>query len=141
MRNAGKPSAALLTREPGSTGSARHAVPDGRLDDDDQVLATFEAKYARVGTGGPWPPREHVFQALATAAAHGSPLAVLVYPDRFDAIWWQAHGFHDSPSHLAAIGLGLFSYRRGPGDDERGQRILDLLDRTPQEAPQLELVA
>jgi hypothetical protein len=102
-------------------------IPDGRLTSGGQHVATFEAKYARFSQED-GPPREHVFQAIATAAAAGSPLAVLVYPDLFEPISWRVHGFGDRPSTLAAIGLGLFAYQRGGGDVERGQRLLALVD-------------
>ena len=88
--------------------------------------ATFEAKYSPRYTSE-WPSRAHVFQALSTAAACSSPLAVLVYPERFDAAWWSVSGFNGKPKALAAIGLDLFGYASGAGDVERGNRILDLL--------------
>jgi hypothetical protein len=108
----------------------RTVVPDGRLMGDRRQLATFEAKYAGCNpeTG---PPREHIFQALSTAAACDSPLAVLVYPKDFDPMWWTVEGFGKRPLHLAAIGLGLFDYRAGTGDIARGKRLLELLDGPP----------
>lgn len=115
----------LLT---GINTNGRSVVPDGRLTDKSKHhLATFEAKYAR-SDSDKWPPREHYFQALATAAACGSDLAVLVYPDAFDPLWWSTDAFNGKPAHLAAIGIGLFSYRRGAGDVERGEALLSLLD-------------
>lgn len=114
----------LLT---GLNTKGRAVEPDGRLTDHTKShLATFEAKYARSDSDR-WPPREHYFQALSTAAACGSDLAVLVYPDAFEPLWWSTTGFNARPAHLAAIGLGLFSYRRGVGDIERGQALLNLL--------------
>jgi hypothetical protein len=117
----------LLRPELGQLVPGRRVIPDGRLAEDGQPVATLEAKYARFVLGD-GPPRDHVFQALSTAAACRSPLAVLVYPDRFEPAWWAVRGFHGQPAHLVAIGLGLFGYRRGPGDVERGQRLLDLLE-------------
>jgi hypothetical protein len=90
------------------------------------TVATFEAKYVRRNKAE-WPEREHIYQTLTTAAACGSPLAVLVYPEQFEPVWWQVEGFNGSPSYLAAIGLGLYSYRRGIGDETRGSRLLGLL--------------
>jgi hypothetical protein len=120
----------LLT---GLNASDRSVVPDGRLTDrSGRHLATFEAKYARVDAGT-WPPREHCFQALATAAACRSELAVLVYPDAFEPVWWSTTAFDGTPAHVAAIGLGLFGYRRGAGDVERGEALLQLLGG-PQQA-------
>lgn len=108
-----------------TAGKARRVEPDGRLTAGGATVATFEAKYAR-GLGLD-PPREHVFQALATAAACGSPLAVLVYPDEFGPVRWNVCGFNGQPARLAAIGLHLFGYRRGAGDRVRGQRLYELL--------------
>jgi hypothetical protein len=108
----------------------RSVIPDGRLVEDARHVATFEAKYARCDAAA-GPPREHVFQALATAAACQSPLAVLVYPDDFAPAWWRVSGWDGAPRWLAAIGLGLFGYRRGAGDRARGARLLELLAGPP----------
>lgn len=85
--------------------------PDGCLSDaSGRVVATFEAKYSSEVK------REHVFQALSTAAALNSPLAVLVYP------WVEAPktlsvtGFHGSPSTLVTLGAGIFDYRGSESD-------------------------
>lgn len=107
--------------------SARSVEPDGQLVSTGTTIATFEAKYSRRALGSEWPLREHVFQALTTAAACHSPLAVLVFPEDFEPCWWDVQGFNGFPSHLAAIGLGLFSYRRGEGDRVRGERVVKLL--------------
>ena len=91
-------------------------------------VATFEAKYARSDSDR-WPPREHYFQALATAAACGSDLAVLVYPDSFDPFWWTTTSFngHAGPPGRR-LASSLFSYRRGPGTSNGDKHCLDLLD-------------
>jgi hypothetical protein len=75
----------LLAISPGAEG--RVVLPDGRLSLGAKTLATFEAKYSPKDYSD-WPRRSHVFQALATAAACDSPLAVLIYPERFEPIWW-----------------------------------------------------
>jgi hypothetical protein len=116
----------------------RDAVADGRLSMGLDTLATFEAKYSPRYTSE-WPSRSHVFQALSTAAACSSPLAVLVYPERFDAAWWSVSGFNGKPKALAAIGLDLFGYASGAGDVERGNRILDLLAGPPSASAALAL--
>jgi len=121
----GKHTTALLEPLDTLAGPARSVEPDGRLMEARQTVATFEAKYKRRGDS--WPPREDIFQALATAAACGSPLAVLVYPDEFPTCRWRVRGFRGRPQELAAVGLGLFTYRSGGGDEERGARILDLM--------------
>ena len=126
LRAAPKHQTLLLNAADGYALKARRVVPDGRIVDSDKHLATLEAKYARISVAD-GPPREHVFQALSTAAACDSRLAILVYPDQFEPVWWDVKGFNGRPGHLTAIGLGLFTYRRGIGDKERGERLLDLL--------------
>lgn len=87
--------------------------PDGRVTDlQGRTVATFEAKYSREVK------REHVFQALTTAAALNSPLAVLVYPWQEAPRTLAVTGFQGSPTTLVAIGAGLFDYRRGESDRE-----------------------
>lgn len=126
MKVASKNRARLLTPIASSPGKRSHVIPDGRLmSQQGTTIATFETKYSR-GTGTA-PQREHVYQALTTAAACQSPLAVLAYPDSFDPVVWEVRGFEDCPARLVAIGLGLYRYRRGSGDRERGQRVYDLL--------------
>ena len=85
--------------------------PDGCLSDTQgRTIATFEAKYSTAVK------REHVFQALSTAAALNSPLAVLVYPWREPPRTLSVTGFHGSPRSLVVLGAGLFDYRRGAHD-------------------------
>lgn len=116
----------LLTPAADSPGSRSHVIPDGRLTTPAGLtVATFETKYSR-GTDTR-PKEEHVYQALTTAAACGSHLAVLAYPDTFNPVTWDVEGFDGRPARLVAIGLGLYRYRRGAGDRERGQRIYNLL--------------
>lgn len=102
----------------------RSVEPDGSLRLGGRIVATFEAKYS-VPTYGR--TRPHLFQAMATAAAVGSPLAVLVYPERSPAIRWEAAGFHGQPRTVIAIGLDMYGYRRGQEDAERGKALLDLV--------------
>lgn len=107
---------------------SRSVYPDGLLIRDDQTRATFDAKYKKRKQGSDWPSREDIYQVVTTAAAYSSPLAVLVYPERFETVWWNVSGLKGSPKRLAAIGLDLFSFRPGAGDLVRGREILDLLD-------------
>jgi hypothetical protein len=107
---------------------SRSVVPDGQLMHNGKTVATFEAKYSAVPDDSSWPERSHVFQALTTAAACESPLSVLVYPESFEPLWWTVDSFHGQPRLLAAIGLGLYSYRRGSGDRKRGEDILALIE-------------
>lgn len=118
----------LLT-SPSAGGSPRGVEPDGQLVENGATIATFEAKYT--ARGQRWPNEDHVFQALSTAAACGSPLAVLAYPESFPSVWWDVSGFGGYPKELAAVGLGLFSYRRGAGDRERGDLLLDVISGRP----------
>ena len=120
----------LLTN-PSPLVAPRFVKPDGQLEEHGHTIATFEAKYSPGPFSTKWPPRSHLFQALSTAAACDSPLAVLVYPRDFGPIWWDVSGFGSRPFHLAAIGLGLFSYRRGVGDVAAGKTLLSLLDGRP----------
>ncbi len=104
---------------------SRSVEPDGTLWVGDRVAANFEAKYSRVDSDATF--RGHVFQAMTTAAALDSPLAVLVYPEKSVPVVWSTTGFNGRPLKLAAIGLDLFGYRRGAGDDLRGNAILELV--------------
>lgn len=126
MRCPPKHGSELIRPAPRSPGRRRSAEPDGRLLDGTSTIASFEAKYSP--GDGTDPPRQHVFQALATAAACRAPLAVLVYPDEFEPVRWDTSGFGGRPGRLVSIGLGLFGYRRGEGDRQRGRRILDLVE-------------
>ena len=116
----------LLVSAPGTVAGSRSVVPDGLIRVDGQTRATFDAKYKRRETSA-WPSREDIYQALCTAAAFHSPLAVLVYPEQFDAIWWDVPGMHGYPSKMAAVGIGLYSYRSGVGEKERSHTLLNLL--------------
>jgi hypothetical protein len=118
-----------LLVSPSEGGTTRSVEPDGELVEHGRTVATFEAKYSTRGAA--WPVNEHIFQALTTAAAYRSPLAILVYPERFPPVWWDLVEFHGTPMNLAAIGLGLFSYQRGAGDRERGQILLEMLRGRP----------
>lgn len=101
--------------------------PDGRVFEDGKVLATFEAKYSQFD--GKAPAREHIYQALTTAAACGAQHAVLVYPGRFDPMAWRVSGFDGRPACLIAVGLDLFSLSLPSMRHSRGQMILDALER------------
>jgi hypothetical protein len=125
---------ALLTN-PSVGVVARDVEPDGELSENGSTLATFEAKYSAGPSGNAWPPREHVFQALATAAARHSPLAVLVYPGSFSPVWWDVEGFHGHPANLVAVGLRMFSYRKGSGEADRAAELLTVLSGRPSAIP------
>lgn len=99
--------------------------PDGRLFREGQLLATFEAKYARFD--GSVPTREHIYQCLSTAAACGSSTAVLVYPDKFPPMSWNVSGFQSHPSRLIAIGLDMFSWPPPSGAESRAAQVMAAL--------------
>lgn len=122
--------APLLTNPPPNF-RRRFVEADGWLIENGQTVATFEAKYSPGPLPERWPERAHLYQAVSTAAACQSPLAVLVYPGHFEPLWWDTSGFDDKPSALVAVGLGLFSYRRGDGDRVRGETLLNVLGGRP----------
>jgi hypothetical protein len=113
-------------------GTPRAVRPDGVLREGTQVVATFEAKYSPGPEPGKrWPNRKDLFQTLATASALSAPVAVLVYPGRFETTWWQVAGV-GPPRRLAAVGLDLYSYRRGTGELGRAARLRHLLEDATQ---------
>ncbi|WP_312977281.1 5-methylcytosine restriction system specificity protein McrC [Corynebacterium sp.] len=100
----------------------RAVAPDGLLrQSDGQVMATFEAKYA---TG---PKRDHVYQALATAAALESPHAFLIYPWDSPAQHYAVTGFYGRPRLLTTVGVNLFGYRRGTSDQSLATTLRNLI--------------
>lgn len=103
----------------------RYVEPDGSLWLQGSPVATFEAKYSM--PTGPEGMRNHVFQAMTTAAALGSSLAVIVYPEQSDPVVWAAQGFDGKPLKVIATGLDMYGYRRGSGDAERGRHVLDIV--------------
>lgn len=95
----------------------RAVQPDGSLWRGSKIVATFEAKYSRASSATSF--RSHYFQALTTAAALKSPLAVLVYPEPSAPVAWHVRGFEGHPGRLIAIGLDMYGYEMG-GERERG---------------------
>ncbi|WP_082970363.1 hypothetical protein [Mycobacterium sp. E2989] len=112
----------LLTKH-GSV--VQRVEPDGLLLRDGTAAVTFEAKYAE---SGDTPRRAHSFQALATAAALHSPLAVIVYPDDAPIRFFDVAGFNGRPKRLATVGLSMFTYRRRGGAEDRAHRLEQLLN-------------
>lgn len=102
----------------------RHVEPDGLLREGSKLLATFESKYSIPTYSS---TRGHFFQAVATAAAMGAPLSVLVYPGKSAPVVWRTHGFDGSPRSVVALGLGMYNYARGEGDRVRGRMLLDIV--------------
>ena len=101
---------------------ARSVEPDGLLRwHDGRAAASFEAKYT---TSSADPKREHVFQALATASALRSPVAVIVLPNDKSPQVYDVTGFNLEPRVLVTVGLPLFNYRKGPTDLENAQKLL-----------------
>jgi hypothetical protein len=100
--------------------------PDGRLYENGELVAAFEAKYSSFD--GKSPDREHTYQAVATAAACGAPLAVLVYPEEFAALVWDVKGSFGAPVRLVALGLGLYKWRPPLEFDQWAADVLRRLD-------------
>lgn len=115
----------LLTGEDSAGGADAFpsaVEPDGLLTHaDGRVLATFEAKYSKR------PKRDHVYQALATAAALTSPVACLLYPWSEPPRRFDVTGFHGHPQTLMTIGVDLFGYRRGDSERELTKTLQVLL--------------
>lgn len=106
---------------------ATSVIPDGALQQaDGRVVATFECKYT---VPRRTPKENHAHQALATAAALGSPLAILVYPNDDPPNPYSVAGFHGYPATLVTVGLSLFEYKKGSGDRERASLVSSILQR------------
>lgn len=114
----------LLLRTNGKT--ALNVIPDGALEMHGRVIATFECKYTVPRST---PKEDHAHQALSTAAALDSPLAVLVYPNDEAPTTYEVAGFHGYPATLVTVGLSLYDYQRGAGDRLRAEALHDLLSR------------
>lgn len=112
---------------------ARSVEPDGSLWLGQDIVASFEAKYSRADSDATF--RSHVFQAMTTAAALDSPLAVLVYPEPSEPVTWTVYGFNDKPLRLVALGLDMYSYRRGEGDESRAASVLEAVQRSSPRYP------
>lgn len=98
--------------------------PDGLLTRGGHAVATFEAKY----TNPPDVPYEdHRYQALSTAAALHSPLAIIVYPGSQSARVFDVEGFGGWPEKLITVGLDMYNYDRDSGDEQRADKIRHLL--------------
>lgn len=105
-----------------SVGSATrlNVEPDGLLRRHGQIVASFECKYTLPGAT---PDEGHVHQTLTTAAAVGSPIAVIVYPTDQAAKYYKVSGFDGNPYCLVTTGLSLFEYRRIGGDQKRAETL------------------
>lgn len=99
-------------------------IPDGALKRGGALVATFEAKYTRPKKV---PDEAHIYQALSAAAALGSPLSVIVYPDRRPIRKYDVVGFNGTPLRLVTVGLDMYGYSRARGDHERADLIRQIL--------------
>jgi hypothetical protein len=131
----------LLTPHGGLPQEPFSPKPDGRLYENGKLVATFEAKYSAYS--GSIPQREHIYQALTTAAACGATTAILVYPEIFDPQLWNVTGFSGQPMVLASVGLGLYKWLPPNEADARAEMLLALVDRlnAPALSPRLMAVA
>jgi len=107
--------------------------PDGRLYENGQLVAAFEAKYSAYD--GKSPDRSHTYQAVATAAACSAPLAVLVYPEEFAPQVWDVKGSFETPLRLVAVGLGLYKWRPPAEFDQWAGGLLNALDNAGHTSP------
>lgn len=112
-----------------NTRTAVRVEPDGLIERDGRVAATFECKYTVPDST---PAEGHVHQALATAAALGSPLSVLIYPGDEPRREYEVAGFHGHPRRIVTLGLNLYSYERGAGDLERSEILYGVLRESAQ---------
>ena len=126
----------ILSPHHDDDGESKSVEPDGRLVEDHRTVATFEAKYKKRHSAN-WPAREDIYQALVAAAAAQSPLSVLVYPEAFDPVRWKVSGLQGWPVTLVAVGLGLFGYKRGAGDQVRGELLFDIISKV--DAPGIQM--
>jgi len=106
----------------------RSVIPDGLLYRGAKPLASIDAKYKKRKFDSTWPSREDIYQVITAAATVGAPVAILAYPESFKAKVWDVAGFRGNPVKLVAIGLGLFSFTPGSGDESRGREILGILN-------------
>lgn len=98
----------LATPALGFPGESFSPKPDGRLYEEGKLIACFEAKYAQFN--GTMPDRNHIYQAIATAAACRAPVAVLVYPGRHTARAWTLNLPEGCPRRLLVLGLDIFRW-------------------------------
>ncbi len=103
-------------------------APDGRLFENGKLIAAFEAKYSAYD--GSVPQREHIYQALGTAAACGAETSVLVYPESFEPQAWDVSGHSGRPGVLIAVGLGLYKWRTPDEMAGQAERLLAAIDGT-----------
>jgi hypothetical protein len=106
------------------TGEEPKIEPDGVLRLNGAPVASFEAKYS---TPTDKALRVHRFQVMTTAAALGAQVAVLVYPQAFEPRVWMNVGATAPPAVVAAIGVDMYAYRSGVGEQVQGGRLWDLV--------------
>jgi hypothetical protein len=109
--------------------------PDGRLYEDGRLMASFEAKYSPFSGGSLDGIRDHIYQAVGTAAACGAPLSILVYPGAFAPQVWDVPGLHGTPRRLIAVGLGLFRWLQPAAASARALELLELIDHWRTSSP------
>lgn len=119
---------ALLTPKGKAPQAQFSPSPDGRLFENGKLLAAFEAKYSSYD--GRLPQREHIYQALGTAAACGASTSVLVYPEAFEPQAWKVSGHSGRPGALIAMGLGLYKLRNPDEMTRLAEQLLAAIDGT-----------
>lgn len=108
-----------------STHQGFSVEPDGRMFEDANVVATFEAKYKPFDG---IPARNDIYQAVTTASVCGAALAILVYPTSFASRIWNVNSFNGKPAKLAAIGMDMFSWAGNETANERANYLLNFID-------------
>lgn len=98
--------------------------PDGVLRLNGAPVASYEAKYS---TPTEKALRLHRFQVMTTAAALGARLGVLVYPQAFEPRVWTNVGATTPPNVVVAVGVDMYAYRSGVGEQVQGGRLWDLV--------------
>lgn len=99
--------------------------PDGRLYEDGEIVATFEAKYKEFDG---LPSRSDIYQALTTASVCNSPLAILVYPTAFTPKLWDVTSFSGRPAILAAVGMDMFRWTGIASAKDMATFLLNFID-------------
>lgn len=110
--------------------TSRRLTPDCVLLRDDKPIVNFEAKYRDYGSTGS-PLRNESYQAITAGRALDTSIAVLVYPNPLPGTWFAIRAAGHSPEHLAVIGLDLFGYRKGVGEEKLADQLLSLLENIP----------
>ena len=115
----------LLSPMDPSTQNGFSVEPDGRLYENENIIATFEAKYKDFDG---LPSRNDIYQAITTSSVCNSSLAILVYPTSFAPQVWDIKSFDGRPAKLAAVGMDMFRWTGSASANERASFLLNFID-------------